>query len=220
MVSTRTVLTILADPDKEKGLRRYADRAAIDICNDPPRVPLHDIERLPSGQGSTLLFIRPIRSKDNSDYGNSMFIIPTIRLSEIFDSRCQGLSVQSRLRLHEVFSMRPATKGVAGWLHMHLQMMGTPVSQRHEIFNSSTKSHMNSAAMVLVGTISALRAAVRDRLLAIYWSRVFLESTVSLSTETIFTLCKPRLPTGNWCGSGTAFYLALRYGHRQQAFSG
>jgi len=96
--STRTVLAILADPDKEKGLRRYADRAAIDNCNDPPRVSLHDIERLPSDQGSTLLFIRPIRSKDNSDYGNSMFIIPTMRLSEIFDSRCQGLSVQSRLR--------------------------------------------------------------------------------------------------------------------------
>jgi len=174
--STRTVLAILGDPDKEKDLRRYADCAAIDICNDPPRVPLRDIEQLPSGRGSTLLFICPIRAKASPDYSDSRVIIPTTHLLEIFDSRCQGLSAQSRLRLHEVFSMRPTAKGVAGWLHkknMHLQMMAM-VRNHYEIFNGCTKLHMCSATGVLVGTASALRAATCNRLSSIYWFPSFM----------------------------------------------
>ncbi|KIL58555.1 hypothetical protein M378DRAFT_15463 [Amanita muscaria Koide BX008] len=74
---TRTVLTILRHPDEEDCLWQYAMDTAIDI--------LRDVGRLPSGEGSTLLFICPIRCKDKSYYGNSKLIIPTMHLSEIFD---------------------------------------------------------------------------------------------------------------------------------------
>ncbi|KIL58550.1 hypothetical protein M378DRAFT_313137 [Amanita muscaria Koide BX008] len=168
---TRTVLTILRRPHEENNLRRYAIDAVIDIYNDPSRVSLRDIGQLPSGEGSTLLFVHPIRCKDKPAYGDSRFIIPTTHLSEIFDAKCQGLSTQSRMKLQELFSMYAMTRSPAGWLHeksMHLQMMATG-SKRYEIFNDNVKYHMNSAGVVPVGTASGFRDAAHKTSPSFYW---------------------------------------------------
>jgi len=64
-----------------------------------------------------MLFIYPVRSTDQLDYGDSKFIIPTMALSEIFDNKSQGLSTEARMRLYELFSTHPTTRGPAGWMH-------------------------------------------------------------------------------------------------------
>ncbi len=168
---TRTILAILAIPAQEKDFRRYAAEASIDIYNDPSKVILRDLGQLPSGHGSTVLFICPIRSKGDPDYGDSKFIIPTMNLSEIFDIKSQGLSTEGRIRLYETFSMHPMTRGPGGWLHeknMHLAMCVG--SKSYKISNaSSAKSRINSAALAPGGTVSALRAAACNRPSSFYW---------------------------------------------------
>ena len=164
---TRTVLEILTRPAQEKNYRRYAAQASIDVYKDPVKVLSLDLGQLPS---STVLFICPIRLKDDPDYGDSKFIIPTMHLSEIFDNKSQHLSTEARMGLYELFSMHPTTRGPAGWMHeknMHLKMCVG--SKRYEIFNTSAKSHMDSAALACGGTASALRNAACNRPSSFYW---------------------------------------------------
>jgi len=164
----RTVINILKYPNEAKNQGRYAVDAAIDIYNEPWKA--RDIGQLPSGQGPTLLFIYPIRRKDDLDYGDSMLAIPTMHLSEIFDSKCQSLSAHDRMKLFEALSMHALTRGPAGWQHeknMHMQMLTDGKS--YEIFNGNNKSNMASAPPGLLGTASALRDAVRNELPSFYW---------------------------------------------------
>jgi len=137
----RTVLTILKFPNEAKNQERYASDAAIDIYNDPSKT--RDIGHLPSGQGSTLLFIYLIRRKVNLDYGDSMLAILT---------------------------MHSLTRGPAGWQHeknMHMQMLTD--GKCYEIFNGDKKSNIVSAPPGLVGTASALRDAVCNGFPSFYW---------------------------------------------------
>jgi len=65
----------------EKTFERFAAQASVDIYDDPSPVVLRELGKL---HGSTLLFIRPIRSNHDPDYTDSKLIIPTIHLSEIY----------------------------------------------------------------------------------------------------------------------------------------
>ena len=189
--NTRTVLSILGDtarPSRELEQERHVVDAAIDINKDPSKV----VGQLPNGQGSALFFIKPIRSNDH-DYITSQVIIPTMHLSEIFDSKCDNLSALDMMRLHEFLAMQ-SVMNVAEWRlkkNMHLQTMSM-VRNRHEIFNGTAKFYMYSAAGVLVGTASALRAAARNKLSSFYWfpSVVRLPGidSVLVSGNNIFTL--------------------------------
>jgi hypothetical protein len=121
---TRTVLSILTKPAREKSFERFAAQASVDIYDDPSHVVSRELGKLPTGKGSTLLFIRPIRSNHDPDYTDSKFIIPTIHLSKIFDDKSQGISAEVRMRLYETFSLHPTTRTPAGWMHeknMHLE---------------------------------------------------------------------------------------------------
>ena len=125
-----------------------------------------DIGQL-SGQSSTLLFIYPIRRKGDLDYGDSMLAIPTMHLSEIFDSKCQSFPA---MKLFEALSTHALTRGPAGWRHeqnLHIQMLTD--GKRYEIFKGDNKSIIASAPPGLVGTASTLRDAVRNGLLPFYW---------------------------------------------------
>ena len=55
-----TILLILAEPAREKSFERFAAQAAVDIYDDPSHVVSRELGKLPTGKGSTLLFIRPI----------------------------------------------------------------------------------------------------------------------------------------------------------------
>ena len=104
------VLFILAKPAREKTFERFAAQASADIYNDPSRVVSRELGKLPTGNDSTLLFIRPIRSNHDPDYTDSEFIIPTIHLSKIFDDKSQGISAEVRMRLYETFGLHPTTR--------------------------------------------------------------------------------------------------------------
>ena len=165
---TRTVIDILKNPHAEKNYKRYATNAAIDIYNEPSKA--RDLGQLPSGQGSTLLFIYPIRRKHNFDYGDSLLSIPTMHLSEIFDVNCQSLSADGRMKLYEALSTHSLTRTAAGWQHeknMHMQMLTD--GKRYPIFNGDNEFIITTAPPGLVGTASALRDAVRNRSLLFYW---------------------------------------------------
>ena len=165
---TRTVINILKNPQAEKNHGRYAVDAATDIYNEPSKA--RDLGHPPSGQGSTLLFIYPIRRKHDLDYGDSMLSIPTMHLSEIFDSKCKSLSADDRMKLFEALSTHALTRTAAGWQHeknMHMQMLTD--GKRYTIFNGDNEFIMATAPPGLVGTASALRDAVRNRLPMFYW---------------------------------------------------
>jgi len=167
---TRTVLSLLTKPAREKIFERFAAQASEDIYGDPSRVVSRELGKLPTGKGSTVLFICPIRSNHDPDYTDSKFIIPTIHLSKIFDGKFQGISAEVRMRLYETFSLHPTTRTAAGWMHkknMHLEMCtGT---KRLKIWNTTAKSHISSAALAPGGTASALRNAACNRPLSFYW---------------------------------------------------
>ena len=77
---------------REKDFRRYAVQASTDIYDDSSKVLSYDLGKIPSGQDSTVLFISPVRSKNDPDYGDSEFIIPATYLLEIFDRVSQERS--------------------------------------------------------------------------------------------------------------------------------
>jgi len=102
---TRTVLSILKKPAREQLFMRSAAQASMDIYDNPSQVVSRELGKVPTGQGSALLFVCPIRSKDGPDYTDSKFIIPTTYLSEIFDKKSQGISAEARMRVYEIFSL-------------------------------------------------------------------------------------------------------------------
>jgi hypothetical protein len=117
-----------------------------------------------------LLFIYPIRRKDDLDYGDSMLAIPTMHLSEIFDSKCRSLSADDRMKLYEALSTHALTRSPARWQHeknMHIEMLTD--GKRYKIFNGENESVITTAPPGLVGTASALRDAVGDALSSFYW---------------------------------------------------
>jgi hypothetical protein len=87
----RVVLKILEDDQLEDLQKQIVIGAAINIKQDPSDIVLHSIGQFPKGEGSALLFIRPIRSVINPNYAASNLIIPTTHLSELFDSVCENL---------------------------------------------------------------------------------------------------------------------------------
>jgi hypothetical protein len=99
-----------------------------------------------------------------------MLAIPTMHLSEIFDSKCESLSATDRMKLFEALSTHSLTRGPAGWQHeknMHMQMLTD--GKCYGIFNGDKKSNIASAPPGLVGTASALRDAVCNGFPSFYW---------------------------------------------------
>ena len=160
-------MTILNFPGDEEKFLQYAIQAAIDIYNAPSKA--YDVGQLPSGQGYTLLFIYPIRQKANLNDSHSLIAIPTMYLSEIFDSKCHDLSAYNRMQLFEALSMHSLTRGLAGWQHeknMHTQMLMD--GKRYKIFNGN-KEFIVETGPGLPGTASALRDAIHNGLDRLYW---------------------------------------------------
>ena len=87
--SIRSMLNILEYGEhEEKNLERSAVCEAIAIYHEPSKA--RDIG---SSEGSTLLCVC---RKNSFDYGDSKLTIPTVYLSELFDSICQSLSSDER----------------------------------------------------------------------------------------------------------------------------
>ncbi len=163
---TRTILDLLnASPEErasiEEKLTRTAKTAARTICTTPLAFAHPACRTVPS-VGFTILFVFPYREldPDTSQVVSSVdmiYRIPTIHLSDIFNSARGSISNAEALHLFHALTSHALTRATSAWqfekkVHAHLSSNSQPL----EIFRASDSSTMEPSQRLLVGTAGAL----------------------------------------------------------------
>ncbi|TFK82092.1 hypothetical protein K466DRAFT_603955 [Polyporus arcularius HHB13444] len=163
---TRTILDLLnASPEErasnEEKLTHTATTAARTICTTPLAFAHPACRTVPS-VGFTILFVFPYREldPDTSQVVSSVdmiYRIPTIHLSDIFNSARGSIANADALHLFHTLSFHAVTKATPAWqfekkVHAHLSSNSQPL----DIFSGSDSSMIEPSQRLLVGTAGAL----------------------------------------------------------------
>lgn len=156
----------------EEELEADANGAAIQLCSSPSLVSLFaSNEGVLGREGSSVRFVRPCRSYDNTAITSSRAIsfIPTKFLDNLFAAHCTEFTNQKCLDLFKAFSSNSLTRTAAAWgfeirVHKHLYTAGVDL----DIFGADgLRMKMRPSPKLVPGTAAGLKStSARD---SFYW---------------------------------------------------
>ncbi|KAI0751238.1 hypothetical protein C8Q80DRAFT_1268508 [Daedaleopsis nitida] len=169
--SIQTVLNLLLGTIDERECQRIAAKAARYVCDKPNLLLNGDSPAIGDSTGSSIVFVRPIRSGtpssdatpagDGSPAGTLseiVYEVPTQHLAEILNAQRLTMARHTLFKLYDTLSTHSLTRPAAGWIfekHMHIRM-STPGTAVDIVNSDGVRQEMQPAVTLLPGTVGAL----------------------------------------------------------------